>query len=132
MKRITGKNIAIWGLSFKPNTDDIRFAPSVDIIKALLEKGYSISVYDQEGMKNIQRLFGNKLMYAKNSYDSLVGADALVILTEWNEFKHIDLVKVKKLLKTPMIFDGRNIYDLQKMKEMGFTYISTGRAPVSL
>ena len=83
-------------------------------------------------MKNIQRLFGNKLMYAKNSYDSLVGADALVILTEWNEFKHIDLVKVKKLLKTPMIFDGRNIYDLQTMKEMGFTYISTGRAPVSL
>ena len=132
LDHVTGKNIAIWGLSFKPNTDDIRFAPSVDIIKALLEKGYSISVYDQEGMKNIQRLFGNKLMYAKNSYDSLVGADALVILTEWNEFKHIDLVKVKKLLKTPMIFDGRNIYDLQKMKEMGFTYISTGRAPVSL
>jgi len=127
-----GKKIALWGLSFKPNTDDIRFAPSVDIIKALLEKGYELSVYDQEGLKNIQKLFGDKLSYATNSYEALDRADALVILTEWNEFKNIDLKKVKELMKRPTIFDGRNIYDLQTMKELGFTYISTGRAPVSL
>ncbi len=130
--QVKGKRIAIWGLSFKPNTDDIRFAPSADIIKALLEKGYILSVYDQEGMKNIQKMFGDKLTYAKSSYDALHNADALVILTDWNEFKNIDLSKVKKLMKQPLIFDGRNIYDLQTMKELGFTYISTGRAPVSL
>jgi len=132
LTNVKGKNIALWGLSFKPNTDDIRFAPSVDIIKALLEKGYSLSVYDQEGMNNIKKLFGDKLRYAMNSYDALTDADALVILTDWNEFKNIDLAAVKKLLKQPMILDGRNIYDLQTMKELGFNYISTGRAPVSL
>lgn len=130
--QVKGKKIALWGLSFKPNTDDIRFAPSVDIIKALLEKGYSLSVYDQEGINNIKKLFGDKLNYAKNSYDALTEADALVILTDWNEFKNIDLHKVKELMKKPMILDGRNIYDMQTMKELGFTYISTGRAPVSL
>lgn len=132
LAQVNGKKIAVWGLSFKPNTDDIRFAPSVDIIKALLEKGYELSVYDQEGMKNIKSTFGDKLTYAQNSYDALKGADALVILTEWNEFKNIDLNKVKKLMKQPMIFDGRNIYNLQTMKELGFNYISTGRAPISL
>lgn len=132
LSQVSGKKIAIWGLSFKPNTDDIRFAPSVDIIHALLEKGYQIAVYDQEGMKNIQKKFGDKLTYAKNSYDALTDADALVILTDWNEFKHIDLHRVKKILKQPMILDGRNIYDMQTMKELGFTYISTGRAPVSV
>lgn len=132
LAQVKGEKIAIWGLSFKPNTDDIRFAPSVDIIKALLEKGYELSVYDQEGMKNIKKIFGEKLTYAENSYEALEGADALVILTDWNEFKHIDLSKVKKLMKQPMIFDGRNIYNLQTMKELGFNYISTGRAPISL
>ena len=132
LTQVKGKKIAIWGLSFKPNTDDIRFAPSVDIIKVLLDKKYELSVYDQEGMKNIKKIFGDKLTYAANSYDALQEADALVILTDWNEFKHIDLHKVKKLTKQPMIFDGRNIYDLQTMKELGFTYISTGRAPISL
>ena len=132
LKEVKGKKIAIWGLSFKPNTDDIRFAPSVDIIKALLEKGYTLSVYDQEGMKNIEKKFGDKLTYATSSYEALADADALVILTDWNEFKHIDLNKVKKLMKQPIILDGRNIYSLQTMKELGFNYISTGRAPVSI
>lgn len=132
LAQVTGKKIAIWGLSFKPNTDDIRFAPSVDIIEALIAKGYSLSVYDQEGMKNIKNKFGDKLSYASSSYEALTGADALVILTDWNEFKNIDLHKVKELLKKPVIFDGRNIYDLKTMKELGFNYISTGRAPVSL
>ena len=132
LTEVKGKKIAIWGLSFKPNTDDIRFAPSVDIIRELLKKNYELSVYDQEGMKNIQKLFGDQITYAKNAYETITGVDALVILTDWNEFKHIDLQKVKQLMKSPMIFDGRNIYDLQTMKELGFTYISTGRAPVSL
>jgi UDPglucose 6-dehydrogenase len=132
LARVQGKKIAIWGLSFKPNTDDIRFAPSVDIIKALLEKGYSLSVYDQEGMPNIKKIFGDKLTYVTNAYDALPGVDALVILTDWNEFKNVDLNKVKKLMKQPLIFDGRNIYDLQTMKELGFNYISTGRASISL
>lgn len=132
LSQVKGKKIAIWGLSFKPNTDDIRFAPSVDIIKALLEKGFELSVYDQEGMNNIKKLFGDKITYVNNSYDALPQADALVILTDWNEFKHIDLMKVKSLMKIPMIFDGRNIYHLKTMKELGFTYISTGRAPISV
>ncbi|MFH0773154.1 MAG: UDP-glucose/GDP-mannose dehydrogenase family protein [bacterium] len=132
LANVKGKKIAIWGLSFKPNTDDVRFAPSVDIITALLEKGYELSVYDQEGMKNIKKIFAEKLTYAANSYEALSGADALVILTDWNEFKNIDLHKVKKLMKQPMIFDGRNIYDMQTMKELEFNYISTGRAPISL
>jgi UDPglucose 6-dehydrogenase len=127
-----GKKIAIWGLSFKPNTDDIRFAPSVDIISALLEKGYTLSVYDQEGMNNIKKLFGDKITYATSSFDALKEADALVILTDWNEFKNIDLKEVKKLMKQPMIFDGRNIYDIKTMKELGFSYISTGRGSVLL
>ena len=130
LTRVKGKKIAIWGLSFKPNTDDIRFAPSVDIIRALLEKGYELSVYDQEGMKNIKKIFGDKLIYAENSYGALENTDALVILTDWNEFKHIDLHKVKKLMNHPMIFDGRNIYDIKTMKELGFSYISTGRESV--
>lgn len=127
-----GKQIAIWGLSFKPNTDDIRFAPSVDIIRALLEKGYTLSVYDQEGMNNIKKLFGDKITYATSSFDALKEADALVILTDWNEFKNIDLKEVKRLMKQPMIFDGRNIYDIKTMKELGFSYISTGRGSVLL
>jgi len=127
-----GKKIAIWGLSFKPNTDDIRFAPSVDIIRTLLEKGYTLSVYDQEGMNNIKKLFGDKLTYAASSYGALKDADALVLLTDWNEFKNIDLKQVKKLMKQPMVFDGRNIYDSKTMKELGFSYISTGREPILL
>jgi len=127
-----GKKIAIWGLSFKPNTDDIRFAPSVDIIRTLLEKGYTLSVYDQEGMNNIKKLFGDKLTYAASSYGALKDADALVLLTDWNEFKNIDLKQVKKLMKQPMVFDGRNIYDSKTMKELGFSYISTGRGSVLL
>ncbi len=132
ISQVKGKNIAIWGLSFKPNTDDIRFAPSVDIIRSLLENGYSLSVYDQEGMKNIKKIFGDKIKYGKNSFEVLPNANALVVLTDWNEFKNVDLKEVKKLMKEPTIFDGRNIYDMQTMKDLGFNYISTGRTPVLL
>lgn len=125
-----GKNIVIWGLAFKPNTDDVRFAPSILIIENLLKKGFTIEVYDQEAGNNIKKLFGDKIKYAINPYRPLKNADALVILTEWNEFKQIDLNKVKKLLKFPFIFDGRNIYSPQLMKKMGFKYFSIGRKPV--
>ncbi len=128
--RSPGKTIAIWGLSFKPNTDDIRFAPSVDIIKALLEKGYKITVYDQEGMKNIAGIFGKTVTYAKKALDAVIGADSLVVLTDWNEFKQVDLKQVKSVMKSPVIFDGRNIFDMNTMKTEGFTYYSTGRSPV--
>lgn len=122
-----GKKVAIWGLAFKPNTDDIRFAPSTYIIKALLENGYTISAYDPEAAKNSQKLFEKKVTFAKDAYEAVASADALIILTEWNEFKQIDLDRVKKAMKTPRIFDGRNIYHPKEMKQKGFTYISMGR-----
>lgn len=125
---IKDKTIGILGLAFKPNTDDIRFAPSIFIIENLLKDGFSIITYDQEAMINIKKLFGDKIKYASNPYHCLKNSDALIILTEWNEFKQIDLEKVKKLLKQPYVFDGRNIYNPVKMKEMGFKYFSVGRS----
>jgi len=129
-KRIKKGRIAVWGLSFKPNTDDIRFAPSVYIIKRLLKKGYKIAAYDPAAMENIKALFGNKIEYFSNPYDTVVNADALCIFAEWNEFKQVNLQKVKKAMKQPIIFDGRNIYNPKTVKKFGFTYISTGRIPV--
>lgn len=122
-----GKNLSIWGLAFKPNTDDIRFAPSIFIIEKLLEKNFNLTVYDQEATKHIKNIFQNKIKYAENPYKAIENKDGLVILTEWNEFKQIDLNKVKKLLKKPIIFDGRNIYQPETMKKLGFKYYSVGR-----
>jgi len=125
-----GKTIGIWGLSFKPNTDDIRFAPSLDIIERLLAEQYTIKVYDQAAMKNIEKHFGKKITYCSNPYEAIHKVDELIILTEWNEFKQIDLIKVKSFMNYPHIFDGRNIYNPLMMKKLGFTYFSTGRTPV--
>ena len=122
-----GKNIGVWGLAFKPNTDDIRFAPSVYAIERLLEEGFTISVYDAEAMENVRKIFGDKIEYADRPYDAVKDRDCLVIFTEWNEFKQTDLKKVKELLKNPCIIDGRNIYDPTTMAKLGFTYISIGR-----
>jgi len=122
-----GKTIAIWGLAFKPNTDDIRFAPSIFIIENLLKQNFQIKVYDQEATENIKKIFGGKITYCKDPYQAAEGSDQLAILTEWNEFKQIDLKKIKKLLKNPLIFDGRNIYDPKLMKKLGFKYYSVGR-----
>ncbi len=122
-----GKKVAIWGLSFKPNTDDIRFAPSVFIIESLLEQNFQINVYDQEANDNIKKIFSNKIIYCKNPYQAANKVDALIIITEWNEFKQIDLDKVKKLMSNPTIFDGRNIYDPADLKKLGFKYYSIGR-----
>lgn len=122
-----GKKIAVWGLSFKPNTDDIRDAPSLFVLKTLLEKGYNLSVFDPAAMENVRKIFGEKISYGDDPYSVLDQVDALCILTEWNDFKQIDLGRVKKMMKTPLLFDGRNIYDPQEMKNLGFTYFSVGR-----
>ncbi len=127
IKNAPGKNLAILGLAFKPNTDDVRFAPSIYFIKNLLEKNYSISVYDPEATENIKKIFKNRIKYFNSPYEALKNADALVILTEWNEFKQMDLEKVRSLLKKPYIFDGRNIYKKEIMKKLGFKYFSIGR-----
>lgn len=122
-----GKKIAIWGLSFKPNTDDIRFAPSVFIINNLLKQGFQINVYDQEAADNIKKIFADKIIYSKDPYQAVSKVDALIIITEWNEFKQIDLNRIKKLMSNPTIFDGRNIYNPSDLKKLGFKYYSIGR-----
>ncbi len=122
-----GSTICLWGLSFKPDTDDIREAPSVYIIKSLLSKGYKLNVYDPASQDNIKKIFHSQLNYFNDQYTALEGCDALCILTEWNQFEEADFDKMKKGLKNNIIFDGRNIYDPKKMKELGFNYYCVGR-----
>ncbi|MFD0863114.1 UDP-glucose dehydrogenase family protein [Sungkyunkwania multivorans] len=124
---LKGKKIAIWGLAFKPETDDIREASSLDMIRDLLKLGADIVSYDPEAMPNVKRKLGNKISFAKDMYTALEDAEALVICTEWSIFKLPDFKRMKKQLKTPVIFDGRNLYDLQEMKSEGFYYSSIGR-----
>ena len=124
---IKGKKFAVWGLAFKPNTDDIREAPSINLIKKLLEKGASVSAYDPEAIETTKAVLGEKIEYAKQSYDTLTNSDALIIVTEWNEFRNPDFKKIKESLKSPVIFDGRNLYDVEKMVELNFSYFSVGR-----
>jgi UDPglucose 6-dehydrogenase len=125
---ILGKKIAVWGLSFKPETDDIREAPSLEIIQSLLEKGADISVFDPEAMPHVQRKIGNQITYATSMYEAITDADALVICTEWSIFRTPDFAKMKQLLKQPAIFDGRNVYDIADVQEAGFDYFSIGRS----
>jgi UDPglucose 6-dehydrogenase len=127
---ISGKHFGVWGLAFKPNTDDVREAPSLALIKMLLEKGATVSAYDPEAMETSKNILGDKITYAKHSYHALENADSLIIITEWNEFRTPDFDKIKSLLKEPIIFDGRNLYDPEKMKEKQFKYYSIGRMPV--
>ena len=124
---IKKKHIAIWGLSFKPNTDDMREAPSVTIIKELLKHGASVSVYDPVAMKEAKRYLRNSVRYCKTDYDALKGAEALVVVTEWHEFRRPDFDKMKKLMHNYVVFDGRNLYDAAVMREKGFEYFSIGR-----
>jgi UDPglucose 6-dehydrogenase len=124
---LKGKAIGLLGLAFKPNTDDMRYAPSIDIAEALVKAGVKVRVYDPVAMEVARPLLPAEVEMFKDSYELAKGCDALMIITEWNEFKQLDLEKVKKLLKTPVIYDGRNIYDPKIMKEMGFTYRSVGR-----
>ncbi|MBI2641454.1 UDP-glucose/GDP-mannose dehydrogenase family protein [Candidatus Roizmanbacteria bacterium] len=130
LKHTRDKTISIWGLTFKPNTDDIRDAPSVFVIQELLKHGYTISVYDLAGIANMRKIFADQLTYHVSPYEVVRNSSALVILTEWNDFKQIDLKKVKKLMRYPLIFDGRNIYEPKMMKEAGFSYFSVGRKPI--
>jgi len=127
---LKGLHFAIWGLSFKPNTDDMREAPSLVIIKELLESGCSIRAYDPAAMETARSFLGNKIEYAENEYEALKNADALVIVTEWNEFRNPDFEKLKMLLKNPTVFDGRNIFSPEDMKKLGFNYYSIGRKTV--
>jgi UDPglucose 6-dehydrogenase len=124
---LKGKTIAVWGLAFKPKTDDMREAPAIVIIRALLEHGAKVQAYDPEAQRVARTIFGNKIAYAPKSYDALKGADALVIVTEWHEFREPDFARMRKLMRSPVIFDGRNIYEPQQMKAHGFTYSSIGR-----
>lgn len=129
---LSGKTFAVWGISFKPDTDDIREAPSIEIMKALLNAGAKVKAYDPEGMENTKRQHPELgILYAENAYGALDGADALVIATEWSQFRSPDFVELKSRLNGKIIFDGRNIYDLNTMKNMGFEYISIGRAQIN-
>jgi UDPglucose 6-dehydrogenase len=130
VKRSPGKKVAVWGLSFKPNTDDIREAPSQYIISELLNSGFSITAFDPVAVLNFKKLYGDKINYASDPYEAVKNQDALIIITEWNEFRHADLKKVKKMLRFPVIFDGRNIYDSAVMQKNGFKYYSVGRSAV--
>jgi UDPglucose 6-dehydrogenase len=130
LKKLKGKKIAVWGLSFKPDTDDIREAPALYNINALLKQGVKISAYDPEAMSNVRALYGGRISFANDHYEALRGADALLICTEWSLFRTPDFTKVKKLMKGKVIFDGRNLYGLQQMRDAGFIYHSIGRAPV--
>ena len=124
---LQGKTIAIWGLSFKPYTDDIREAPSLYNIEELIAKGAKVQAYDPEGMENVEGLLGDTITYCKDEYQALKGADALMIMTEWPIFRTPDFDRIGSLLSNKVIFDGRNLYDQQTVKEMGFTYYSIGR-----
>lgn len=124
---LKGKKIAIWGLAFKPDTDDIREAPALFMIDKLLNAGAEITAYDPEAMENIRGVLGEKISYGANEYEILEGADALLICTEWGVFRNPDFNKVKALLNNPVIFDGRNLFDIENMIDLGFYYKSIGR-----
>ena len=124
---LANKTIAVWGLAFKPNTNDMREAPSITIINELLNRGAKIQAYDPKATETAKMHFGNKIIYAGNAYESLKNADCLLLLTEWNEFRHPDFDRIKELMKEPVIFDGRNQYEKRRLKEKGFQYYCVGK-----
>ena len=124
---LKGRRIALWGLAFKAGTDDMREAPSLTLIDALLDEGVSICAHDPAAMDHARALVGNRIDYAETNYEALEGADALVVVTDWNEYRHPDFARVKRTLKQPVIVDGRNLYDVEKMRELGVRYVSIGR-----
>ena len=122
-----GRTIALWGLAFKPRTDDMREAPAIEIVNGILERGGKVRAFDPEAMKVARRLLGSRIAYARSAYDAVKGADALLLVTEWNEFREPDFSRVRKLMKTPLLLDGRNVYDPRQLRKLGFTYSSIGR-----
>ena len=127
---IKDKTFAIWGLAFKPKTNDMREAPSITIINELLKRGAKIKAYDPKAFELAKTIFNTKITYSKNAYDALNGSDAMCLLTEWNEFRRPDFDKIKSLLKAPVIFDGRNQYDANRLKSKGFNYFCVGKQPL--
>jgi UDPglucose 6-dehydrogenase len=128
---LKGRHFALWGLAFKPNTDDIREAPALYMISALLEEGASITAFDPEAMANVKQLLGDKIQFAETQYEALEKADALLIATEWNEFRTPDFNKIGQLLKGKIIFDGRNLFDIAAMEKLGYHYESIGRKSIN-
>jgi UDPglucose 6-dehydrogenase len=127
---LAGRCFAVWGLAFKPRTDDMREAPAITIVEGLLARGATVRAHDPEAMGVARGIFGDRITYHRVNYDALGGADALLVVTEWNEFRRPDFPRIKGLLKQPVIFDGRNIYDPQVMRELGFSYYPIGRPAV--
>jgi UDPglucose 6-dehydrogenase len=124
---LSNRTFAVWGLSFKPRTDDMREAPSVTVIEGLLASGARIQAYDPQAMEQAKRVFQTRIQFARHSYEALQKADALLVVTEWNEFRRPNFQRIKDCLKSPVIFDGRNLYDPSELKQLGFTYYSIGR-----
>ncbi len=127
---LSGRSFAVWGLAFKPRTDDMREAPSLVVVEGLLAAGATVQVHDPESLDNARRIFGERVSYHRANYEALKGADALIILTEWNQFRHPNFQRIKDELKQPVIFDGRNLYEPALMKALEFRYYSIGRPPV--
>jgi len=124
---LSSRTLALWGLAFKPRTDDIREAPALVVVEELLAAGANVRVYDPEALETARRVLGERVTYCRSSYDCCQGADALVVVTEWNEFRFPDFERIKQLLKQPVVFDGRNLYEPRRMREMGFEHIGVGR-----
>jgi len=125
---IPDKDIAIWGVAFKPDTDDIRSAPSIDIIKQLVAEGARVRAFDPAAMNKAKGELGEKnITWCRDAYEAVDGADCLILMTEWNEFKEVDWQRLKKIMKQPIILDGRNIYDPEEIKKLGFKYVGMGR-----
>lgn len=129
---LQGKTVAMWGLAFKPNTDDIREAPAIYLIEELLKHGAEVKAYDPEAINNVKQIFGEKVYFAADQYDALKDADFLTIVTEWNIFRSPDFDKINTLLKNKVVFDGRNLYSIEHMREMGYYYYSIGRETIGL
>jgi UDPglucose 6-dehydrogenase len=127
---LKGRHFAVWGLAFKPRTDDMREAPAVEVVEGLLSRGATVAVHDPEAMNEARKVFGERVVYHRLNYEALRDAEALLIVTEWNEFRRPDFLRMKELLRNPVIFDGRNLYDPEVMREHGFTYFPIGRTPV--
>jgi UDPglucose 6-dehydrogenase len=127
---LNGVRVAVWGLAFKPQTDDMRDAPSLTLIEDLLAAGATVCAHDPASMKEARHKLGDRITYAETNYDALTDADALVVVTDWNEYRHPDFARLKSALKRPVVIDGRNLYDPEKMGELGFTYYSIGRQNV--
>jgi UDPglucose 6-dehydrogenase len=127
---VSGATVAVWGLAFKPNTDDMREAPSLTLIEALLAAGASVRAHDPVAMKEARHRLGDRVTFAETNYAALEGADALVVVTDWNEYRHPDFERIKKTLRRPILVDGRNLYSLERMASIGFAYSSIGRPSV--